>query len=235
MAVQALLKVYPNAELSHQDFAIMMERMAIMKTGILSGCRVDYTVTTPTMVGVNAGWVIVKGRLVKVGTGTISFTPTYISGATPTRIYVYIVVNLATGTATVRADDQYDPADYEEEDFNYSGVGMAACVIATFMNNDISGTMEQELYKKVGTAQDVTLSASGWDSTYKTYTINSSLVTSESYQRIVPGVNITESELKSLQAANIQDGGQNNGSLTLKAFGTVPVIDIPVRIIYLGG
>jgi hypothetical protein len=235
MAVQALLKVYPNAELSHQDFAIMMERMAIMKTGILSGCRVDYIATTPTAVGINAGWVTVKGRLVKVGQGSLGFTPLYTSGATPTRIYVYVVVNLATGTATVHADDQYDPEDYDEEDFNYSGVGMAACVIATFMNNDVSGTIEQETYKKVGSTQEVTLSASGWNATNKTYTITSTLITSDSYQRIVPGIDITEDKLKALQAANIQDAGQTNGSLTIKAYGTIPTVDIPIRVIYLGG
>lgn len=233
MAVQALLKVYPNAELTHQDFAIMMERMAIMKTGILSGCRVQNEAMVADGVAILDGWIVVKGRLVKISGGVQNFTPVYQSGNTPVKIFVYVEVNLSTGAATVKADDQYDPENYDD-DFNVTNTGVASCVIATFMNNDKT-VIEQELYKKVGTAQDVTLTASNWNANNKTYTITSSLITSDSYQRIAPGLNITEDQLKSLQLANIQDGGQGNGSLTLKAFGAIPTIDIPIRVVYLGG
>jgi len=233
MAVQALLKVYPNAELTHQDFAIMMERMAIMKTGILSGCKVQNEAMVADGVSILDGWIVVKGRLVKINAGVQNFTPVYQSGSTPVKIFVYVEVNLSTGAATVKADDQYDPENYDD-DFNVTNTGVASCVIATFMNNN-KAVIEQELYKKVGTSQDVTLTASNWNATNKTYTITSSLITSDSYQRIVPGLNITEAQLKVLQLANIQDGGQGNGSLTLKAFGPVPAIDIPIRVIYLGG
>ena len=77
-----------------------------------------------------------------------------------------------------------------------------------------------------------TLSASSWSN--GTYTISDSLITTSSNQEILPAVGITLDQLKALQTAMLVDGGQSAGKLTLKAMGTVPTIDIPVRIIYRG-
>ena len=82
------------------------------------------------------------------------------------------------------------------------------------------------------TTKTVTLSASSWSS--GSYTITDALITATSNQEIIPGLDITSDQLKALQKAMIVDGGQSAGSLTLKALGTVPTVDIPIRVIYRG-
>lgn len=77
-----------------------------------------------------------------------------------------------------------------------------------------------------------TLSASSWSN--GTYTISDSLITATSNQEIIPAVGISLDQLKALQKAMLIDGGQKAGSLTLKALGTVPTIDVPIRVIYRG-
>ena len=82
------------------------------------------------------------------------------------------------------------------------------------------------------TTKEVTLSASSWSSS--SYTISDSLITATSNQEILPAVDITLDQLKALQTATLVDGGQSAGKLTLKAMGTTPAIDIPIRIIFRG-
>ena len=77
-----------------------------------------------------------------------------------------------------------------------------------------------------------TLFASNWIE--QTYTLALSGVTAISAVEILPALNITEDQLEALQEANLQDGGQSAGSITLIAFGDAPVIDIPIRVIVRG-
>lgn len=81
-----------------------------------------------------------------------------------------------------------------------------------------------------------TLLASGWTGSEApfVYTLAIAGVTATSYQELVPAVDITAEQLKALQAANITDGGQAAGSMTLKAYGKVPTVDIPIRVIKEG-
>lgn len=81
-----------------------------------------------------------------------------------------------------------------------------------------------------------TLLASGWTGSEApfVYTLAIAGVTANSYQELLPAVNITAEQLKALQAANITDGGQASGSMTLKAYGKVPTVDIPIRVIKEG-
>lgn len=81
-----------------------------------------------------------------------------------------------------------------------------------------------------------TLLASGWTGSEApfVYTLAIAGVTATSYQGLVPAVDITAEQLKALQAANITDGGQAAGSMTLKAYGKVPTVDIPIRVIKEG-
>lgn len=82
------------------------------------------------------------------------------------------------------------------------------------------------------TIVSTTLYAATWNS--GTYTITNDLITSTSNQEIIPAVEITAEQYKAIGAAMIVDGGQSRGSMTLKALGTVPTMDIPIRIIYRG-
>lgn len=86
------------------------------------------------------------------------------------------------------------------------------------------------------TTVTATLSAASWtgDAAPYSYSLSVSGVTETSNQEILPAIDITAEQLEALQAANIQDGGQAAGSVTLKAFGDVPTIDIPVRVIVRG-
>ena len=81
-----------------------------------------------------------------------------------------------------------------------------------------------------------TLLASGWTGSEApfVYTLAIAGVTATSYQELLPAVNITAEQLKALQAANITDSGQAAGSMTLKAYGKVPTVDIPIRVIKEG-
>lgn len=83
---------------------------------------------------------------------------------------------------------------------------------------------------------DETLLASNWEGTDAPFTYSLELegVTATSIQEFIPAVGITASELEALQAANIVDGGQTEGVITLVAWGTVPVVNIPIRIIQRG-
>ena len=77
-----------------------------------------------------------------------------------------------------------------------------------------------------------TLSASSWSS--GSYTISDSLITDSSNQEILPATTITAAQYNALSKAQIIDAGQSAEKLTLKALGTVPTINIPIRIIFRG-
>ena len=96
--------------------------------------------------------------------------------------------------------------------------------------------LQSALDANKGTAIAVTLASGSWTGTAApyTYTISNSAITATSNQELTPATDITADQLAALQGANIIDGGQAAGSMTLKAFGEKPSVDIPVRIIVKG-
>jgi hypothetical protein len=66
------------------------------------------------------------------------------------------------------------------------------------------------------------------------YTLSVSGVTAASAVEVLPPLNPTVEQLEALQGANLQDGGQAPGSITLKAYGDKPTIDLPIRMIIRG-
>lgn len=103
---------------------------------------------------------------------------------------------------------------------------------------DSIGAASKEYVDSVatGTTLLVTLVSASWTGTAApyTYTISNSAITATSTQELSPATDITADQLTALQNANIIDGGQAAGSMTLKAFGEKPSVDIPVRIIVKG-
>lgn len=91
---------------------------------------------------------------------------------------------------------------------------------------------------KVGKSiqRTVTLSKTDWTGNEPPYTYDLSVsgVTATSAQEILPTTSATEEQIIALQAANMQDGGQSVGKVTIKAWGDKPEIDLPVRIIIRG-
>lgn len=81
-----------------------------------------------------------------------------------------------------------------------------------------------------------TLLAASWtgDAAPYSYALTVSGVTATSNQEVLPALNITAEQLEALQGANIQDGGQAANSMTLKAYGDKPTIDLPIRVIKRG-
>ena len=82
------------------------------------------------------------------------------------------------------------------------------------------------------TTKSITLSASGWSS--GTYTISDGLITATSNQEIIPSPSISADQYKALVKASLVATGQSAGSITIKAFGATPKIDIPVTVIFRG-
>lgn len=82
------------------------------------------------------------------------------------------------------------------------------------------------------TAKSITLTAASWSS--GSYTIRDSLITATSNQEIIPAQSITADQYKALVKASLVATGQTAGSITIKAFGTTPAINIPVTIIFRG-
>lgn len=81
-----------------------------------------------------------------------------------------------------------------------------------------------------GTTKNFTLIAANWSNGQ--YTVSDDLISIGSIQFLNPGTDITIDQLSAFKAAEIIDAGQQDGSLTLKALGTVPTIDIPIRITF---
>lgn len=82
------------------------------------------------------------------------------------------------------------------------------------------------------TAVSLTILASAWG---ETVTIEDEAITATKNVVMIPGSTITKEQLNALQKANCQDCGvQGAGSVTFKVFGTIPTIDIPVKLI-IGG
>lgn len=103
-------------------------------------------------------------------------------------------------------------------------------------NGGVTAAVKGTDYSGPKATVTATLLASGWTGSEApfVYTLAIAGVTATSYQELVPAVDITAEQLKALQAANITDGGQAAGSMTLKAYGKVPTVDIPIRVIKEG-
>ncbi|MBE6907541.1 MAG: collagen-like protein [Ruminococcaceae bacterium] len=97
-----------------------------------------------------------------------------------------------------------------------------------------------EMADKVGKSKlvDVTLMAANWvedaGNGWWTQAVNVAGVTATSPNEILPALGITETQLMEFQSANVQDGGQSAGQITLKAWNFKPSINIPVRVIVRG-
>ena len=229
MAVGSDLLTYPGHTLTPQDFSIMLERATVIKTGILHGAAV--TKSSSNVVNVTEGWVAVRGRLVKVEAGTLEFV---LPASGSVDYYALVKVNLEnTDAPAVVYISNGMPAD-ESADFNYSD-GIAYCPLAKITATPLDCTVEAMGELDVGDEVAYTLLASGWDASTKTCVVTSALITATSDQEFLPAIGITDDQLKALQKSNIQDAGQSTGTATLKAYGTVPSIDIPIRIKYRGG
>ena len=76
-----------------------------------------------------------------------------------------------------------------------------------------------------------TLRASGWDANAKTQTVSVSGVTASSNGSLRIAQSATDEQFTAWGAAQLRVTAQAAGTLTVKATGTVPTIDIPVEVL----
>lgn len=104
------------------------------------------------------------------------------------------------------------------------------------LSTDAAGNLQTQINALKNTisttTKSITLSASGWSS--GTYTISDGLITATSNQEIIPSPSISAGQYKALVKASLVATGQSAGSVTIKAFGATPTIDIPVTVIFRG-
>jgi len=92
----------------------------------------------------------------------------------------------------------------------------------------------KEAYDKAtSTLENDTLLSASWVGSSAPYTYTKSItgITATSPVEILPGAAISATELEALQGANIVGGTQATNSITLKAFGEKPSVNIPVQFI----
>lgn len=94
--------------------------------------------------------------------------------------------------------------------------------------------IETSLSNKANKSVEVeyTLLSDGWVG--DTYTISLEGITMTSNQEVLPAKTITSEQLEAIQKANIVDAGQSVDNMTLKAYGDVPSVNIPIRVIMRG-
>lgn len=106
------------------------------------------------------------------------------------------------------------------------------------LDGDVAGNLYNLILARALKSSNVetTLLASNWQGTQAPFTYNLAVegITSTSNQEILLSTNVTLEQVEIAQSANILDGGQSNGVMTLKAWGDKPSIDIPVKIILRG-
>lgn len=98
-----------------------------------------------------------------------------------------------------------------------------------FGATDINNTNEKinSLYGFI--IANIGLSPSVWSN--GVYTISNANIKADNTIFVLPGLNLTTAQVEALQEAIILDNGQSAGQLKLKAYGTVPTITIPIRLI----
>ena len=118
---------------------------------------------------------------------------------------------------------------------SYAGlVRLENTTTSTLTNRAATANAVKMTYDKAtSTLVTATLTAAGWAGSAAPFTcaLTVSGVTTTNVNELLPSATITAAQLEAYQMANIQDGGQAANSITLKAWGEKPTIDIPVRII----
>ena len=136
----------------------------------------------------------------------------------------YTQTNNADGTISL-----VDATAYSTEGDPFGAADINATNSVVNANSDSISALQQTIKT---TAKQITLTAASWSS--GSYTIRDSLITASSIQEIIPATNISADQYKALVKASIVATGQSVGSITIKAFGTVPSIDIPITVIFRG-
>lgn len=136
----------------------------------------------------------------------------------------YTQTNNADGTISL-----VDATAYSTEGDVFGAADINATNQAVNGNSTNISALQQKIKT---TTKNITLTAASWSN--GSYTISDSLITASSIQEIIPATNISADQYKALVKASIVATGQSVGSITIKAFGTTPTINIPITVIFRG-
>lgn len=175
-----------------------------------------------------------KAKLDGVAAGANKYThPSYTAKSSGLyKVTVDGTGHVSAATAVTKADITALGIPGQDTNTTYSDATTSAHGLMTAADKSKLNGIASGATKNVSTVKSFTLSASSWSS--GAYTISDSLITASSNQEILPATTITAAQYNALSKAQIIDGGQSAGKLTLKALGTVPTIDIPIRVIFRG-
>ena len=153
-------------------------------------------------------------------------------------VYFFVDENAPGGFHLVSVTSAPTPVKIPQKYLELDGYAQEADTILSTPQT-LTEEQKQQARENIGapnkpTTTEATLLASGWTGTSApyTYTLSVTGVTADSHQEYLPGLDITVAQLTALQAANIQDGGQAEGTVTLKAFGAKPTVDLPIRVLH---
>lgn len=171
------IKVYTGAEMTAQDFAILMEKVAPTTSGVLYGCTVS--IKNSSTLHITTGWCLLKGRVVRIEEGDL--TATLPGSGTITR-YLVLTVDLANSSApatvTLEASVGTDTTNFNIQ----SGQAYLSLGKITMGTSGISSVDETPVAISGGNGEftKYTISTSSWSSgtttidgtAYYTYSIN---------------------------------------------------------------
>ncbi len=225
---------------------------AVVSRDVGNPKRVIVTATIPATVGGfqvrEAGVFDAAGTLMVISKQPLSDKVSPESGASKDmvlRIYVD-VVDAGAVTITVDPSAQFVPerefsAHVSDMDVHTSATEKAEVAMHIADNVRHTSAAERAAWDAKSSKSitaPVTLTTSGWvedaANGWWTQAVSVAGVTTTSPNEILPALGITEAQLMEFQAANIQDGGQTAGQITLKAWNFKPSVDIPVRVIVRG-
>lgn len=162
MAIQSDIRVFPGTMLRSQDFAILAEKITPHTSGILYGCTP--TIKSTSIIHVTAGWIIIRGRIIRVEDGDLSATlPT--SGTST--MYLVVTVDLSNADAPCTID-LASSVGTDSANFNVvSGkayLSLGKVTIASTGLSSITSIPSVIPSTAAGSATNFTISTSGWSS-----------------------------------------------------------------------
>lgn len=136
MSITAHNLILPGAEYKPKDHAIFMETLTKRADGIISGCLLSKQ--SSNVIAVSAGYIVVHGRLIYVGGGTMTAQST----STTTQYYLWCTLDLSNGGEPVFSIETTSTKD-DTADFNLVN-GTASLLLGMFSANS-SGIVESSV------------------------------------------------------------------------------------------
>lgn len=203
----------------------------IFSDGLFEDCAISSLGSNQVSIGALYG--IIQGREFTNSAETISVLLPASDTATG---YIYIEYDFATETVG-SIGSALAPFTPTYQDINGSGT-LAQMIIATYTASavavtDISATYELAKVYGDGLIVDITLSSGNWSNSQ--YVITNTHISNDVIIDLTYPETLTDAQYEALAGANIRPyGAISSNSMTLKALGTVPTIDIPIRLIIWG-